>query len=120
MALSLRRIAEKNLTLSDLMVDRDKIDTEEIIETFKDGVTLGQIDECVLDEETVYVYTFKENPNVFAFAGHILKNLFKDWISCYGSVEDVNLALSKEKVTLKLEKGKTKDGKREITKVSII
>lgn len=120
MAVSLKRIAEKQLTLSDLMVEKDKIDTEEIIDTYPDGITIDEIDVCTIDSEEVYIYTFRENKNVFAFAGHILKNLFKAWIECNNSIEEVNELLSKEKMRLKLERGKTKDGKREITKVSLI
>lgn len=116
---SLKKIAEKELTLSDLMVERDKIDTEEIIDTYEDGITLDQIDMCKIDDEEVAVYTFREDKDVFAFGGHILKNLFKSWIEEYGSIEEVNKALVKENIVLTLSRGKTKDGKREITKVAI-
>lgn len=120
---SLKRIAEKELVLCDLMVDKDKIDTEEIIETFEKGITLDKIDFYVQEKngvkEEVFVYTFKENKRVFAFAGLILKKLFKSWIDCYGSVEDVNSALRVEEIVIKLTKDKTNDD-REITRVEVL
>lgn len=117
---TLKQIATEELSLSQLMTGRDKIDTEEIIDTYEDGITLDQIDICEIEGEEVAVYTFKEDDSVFAFGGLILKNLFKSWITEYGSVDRVNEILKDEPLSIKLERSKTKDGKRDVTKVSVI
>ena len=121
MAISLKRITEKQLTLSDLMIGREKVETEEIIKAYPKGITIDEIDVCYLDSEEVFVYTFKEDRRSFAFAGHVLKNLFKSWLEAYeGSIDDVNDTLSKETIVLRLERTKTKDGKREVTKAILV
>lgn len=109
---------KSSLTLSELMVGKDKIDTEDIIKYYPEGISINAIDLFELNGDEVYVYTFKEAPDKFAFAGYILKNLFEEMVSKY-SIETCNEALRETPYTVKLSQGKTKDNKQ-VTKVQKI
>lgn len=112
----LNELTKKSLSVSELAEDKEKISTEEIIEEYENGITIDKIDIVVMNNKDTGIYTFKENKSVFAYAGHILTNLFKLWVDKLGSVEEVNKVLKTEKVKIKLEQGQTLDG-NDITKV---
>lgn len=105
--MSLREIAARTLVLSVLMQDRTKLSTEQLIAHYPNGFTIAQIDSV----DDYYVFTIKENNNVFAMTGTALASLFDAWIAANdGSIEDVNSLLIDEDVKIKLEITKTKKG----------
>lgn len=120
MAKSLKLLAAELTTLSALMEGRDKVETEDIIKVYPNGITIADIDEIGIGEERFYVYTFKEDNNKFAFSGHILSKIFDGWVTAYdGDVGEVRKLLRTENVKLQLANGKTKQG-RSVTTVKVL
>lgn len=105
---------------SPLMVDREKIDTDDIIKYYPDGITLEDYDTFSMEKdgatEEITVYTFKEEPKKFAFAGAMLKLGFN---ALEETFENAHEELRKGNIKAKLSTGKTKDGKQ-ITNVEYI
>ena len=113
--LKLNEMFKDAFTLSPLMTNREKIDTETIIKYHPDKISINAIDTIEVDEETVFVYTFEEEPTKFAYAGTVLKGCFNSMVENYSMVE-INEALKEEPFTVKLSTSKTKDNKP-ITKI---
>lgn len=113
-----RDLAVKATTLSDLMEGRDKIDTEELINEYPKGFTVEDLDLCTTGDEPLWVYTIKENDDVFAFAGAVLKKIFD---ACLAACEGDLDALREEfdGLKIKLTSGKTKKNK-DITLVEVL
>ena len=117
-----RKKAERETKLSDLMISRDKLETETVVDTYKDGITITDFDICKIGSEEVAVYTIKEDNDAFVFAGLVLKNLFKSFIEDYnGDIQRCRDDFRKQGgLSVKLTRGKTKDGKREVTNVEVL
>lgn len=126
----LRELAIKATTLSKLMDGREKIETEEIIRKYPQGIRITAIDSynaTNINEETgealteeIFVYTFEEDETKFAFAGYVLKKMFSEWLDDYGDFDAVNEELEYSDFAVQLSRRKTKDGKKSITTVRII
>ena len=113
-----RDLAVRATTLSDLMDGRDKIDTEDLINKYPKGFTVDDLDLCAIGEETLWVYTLREDDNVFAFAGSVLKKIFDACLSsCEGDLDTLRNEFDGLKI--KLKSGKTKKGK-DITLVEVL
>lgn len=125
MSIDIRKIAREATTLSELMEGREKIETEDIIKYYKNGITINKVD-CVSiiedeQEKNIYVYTFKEEPKKFAFSGYVLKKIFDNILYAMGGdVGALNNELEKEDFKVILKAGKTKDGKRNVTIVEVL
>lgn len=119
--INFRSKAQKELSLSELMKERDKMETETLIKLHPEQVTISDFDLCEMDNEIVAVYTVKEEPNYFIFGGHILKNLFESFIKDYEGDIDGCRADFRDAggIRVKLERGKTKNN-QPITKVKVL
>ena len=123
-----KKIALDATTMSELMNGRDKMDTEELIKKYPNGVTIDFIDNVNMqqedDEENVWIFVTEEQPNKFTFAGFVLAKIFNNILAEFGGdyaemIETYNSALKEDKLRVKLERAKTKS-KREITKVMVL
>ena len=96
-------------SMSPLMDDRDKISTEDIIGTYSKGITIDRFDKVTVGEDEFYVFTFKENEDVFAFSGYVLAKFFDALVSKYEDIENANEALENNGgIKVILESSKTK------------
>lgn len=122
---SIRELAMKETTISDVMNEREKIKTEDIQARFPNGITINDIDliESVDNEEgnvdRYYVYAFKEDKSKFAFAGSVLKRIFDTiWKEC-GGLEQARKAIAEQGLKVQLSEGRTKVG-RAVTLVKVL
>lgn len=123
-----KKIALDATTMSELMSERDKMDTEELIKKYPNGVTIDFIDNVNMQqedgEENVWIFVTEEQPNKFTFAGFVLAKIFNNILAEFEGdyaemIETYNSALKEDKLRVKLERAKTKS-KREITKVTVL
>ena len=123
-----KKIALDATTMSELMNGRDKMDTEELIKKYPEGVTIDFIDNVNMQqedgEENVWIFVTEEQPDKFTFAGFVLAKIFNNILSEFEGdydemIETYNSALNEDKLRVKLERAKTKT-KREITKVTVL
>lgn len=124
-----KKIALDATTISELMNDRDKMDTEELIKKYPDGVTIDFIDNVNMsqedgEDENVWVFVTEEQPDKFTFAGFVLAKIFNNILVEFEGdyaemIKTYNSALKEDKLRVKLERAKTKS-KREITKVTVL
>lgn len=123
-----KKIALDATTMSELMNGRDKMDTEELIKKYPNGVTIDFIDNVNMQqeegEENVWIFVTEEQPNKFTFAGFVLTKIFNNILDEFEGdyaemIETYNSALKEDKLRVKLERAKTKS-KREITKVTVL
>lgn len=123
-----KKIALEATTMSELMNGRDKMDTEELIKIYPDGVTIDFIDNVNMQqedgEENVWIFVTEEQPNKFTFAGFVLAKIFNNILTEFegdydAMIEEYNSSLKEDKLRVKLERAKTKT-KREITKVTVL
>lgn len=123
-----KKIALDATTMSEIMNGRDKMDTEELIKKYPNGVTIDFIDNVNMQqedgEENVWIFVTEEQPNKFTFAGFVLAKIFNNILAEFEGdyakmIETYNTALKEDKLRVKLERAKTKS-KREITKVTVL
>lgn len=123
-----KKIALDATTMSELMNGRDKMDTEELIKKYPNGVTIDFIDNVNMQqedgEENVWIFVTEEQPDKFTFAGFVLAKIFNNILSEFEGdydemIETYNSSLKEDKLRVKLERAKTKT-KREITKVTVL
>lgn len=123
-----KKIALDVTTMSELMNRRDKMDTEELIKKYPNGITIDFIDNVNMQqedgEENVWIFVTEEQPDKFTFAGFVLAKIFNNILSEFEGdyaemIETYNSALKEDKLRVKLERAKTKS-KREITKVTVL
>lgn len=123
-----KKIALDATTISEIMTGRDKMDTEELIKKYPEGVTIDFIDNINMQqedgEENVWIFITEEQPNKFTFAGFVLAKIFNNILAEFEGdyaemIKTYNSALKEDKLRVKLERAKTKS-KREITKVTVL
>lgn len=123
-----KKIALDATTMSEIMNGREKMDTEELIKKYPEGVTIDFIDNVNMQqedgEENVWIFVTEEQPNKFTFAGFVLAKIFNNILAEFEGdyaemIETYNSALKEDKLQVKLERAKTK-AKREITKVTVL
>jgi hypothetical protein len=126
--MNFKKIALDATTMSEIMNGRDKMDTEELIKKYPEGVTIDFIDNVNMQqedgEENVWIFVTEEQPNKFTFAGFVLAKIFNNILAEFEGdyaemIETYNSALKEDKLRVKLERAKTK-AKREITKVIVL
>lgn len=118
---------KKATVLADLMEGREKIETSDIIKYYPNKITVTEVEEVNLPDESregginhFYVYTIKEAPDRFAYAGHVLTKIIDQIISDNdGDIGAINKELKNGGLTLKLSKGETKSG-QEVTLVTFV
>lgn len=123
-----KKIALDATTMSELMIGRDKMDTEELIKKYPDGVTIVFIDNVNMQqedgEENVWIFITEEQPDKFTFGGFVLAKIFNNILAEFEGdyakmIETYNSSPKEDKLRVKLERAKTKS-KREITKVMVL
>lgn len=117
-----RDLARKATTLSELMENREKISTGELIKNFPDGITLNAVDIIKTADATYPVFTFLEDSNLFYCGGIVLSKIVDTWVKEYnGDLGILNNDLAESGgVKVKLTETKTRDGKNNITEVEVI
>ena len=125
MALNIKSIAKKSTVVAEIMENREKGETEELI-ALKRPVTINDCEECRLindnnEEEIVWAYTLKEYPEKFFFAGLVLKKIFESILAeCEGDYEELYNAVREQGLTVKYGQKKTRDGKRTVTTIEVV
>lgn len=124
-----KKIALDATTMSELINGRDKMDTEELIRKYPDGITIDFIDNVNMQQEdgeaeSVWIFVTEEQPDKFTFAGFVLAKIFNNILAEFegdydAMIEEYNSSLKGDKLRVKLERAKTKS-KREITKVTVL
>lgn len=124
-----KKIALDATTMSELMNGRNKMDTEELIKKYPDGVTIDFIDNVNMSQEdgeaeNVWIFVTEEQPDKFTFGGFVLAKIFNNILAEFegdydAMIEEYNSSLKEDKLRVKLERAKTKT-KREITKVTVL
>ena len=114
-------IANKATTLSNLMVNREKISTDDIVGNYPDGITINAFDIVNISVDSFPVFTFKEDDSKFAFGGAILSNIVDSWVEQFdGDILAASNALNDAGgVRIKFVKSRTKSGNN-ITLVKVI
>lgn len=120
--MSFREIAAKSLSLSDLMVGREKIATEQLI---GQTVTVTEFDFATITdrgkEKTFPVIIFKELPDHYYCGGTLLAKMCMAWAAEYdGDVAAASNALADEGgVQIRFTAGKTKSGDN-LTNITVL
>lgn len=121
MAFNFKQSAQESTALSELMTDRDKLSTEELVVKYPDGVTLTAFDVIDSNKGTYPVFHIKENNKVFYCGGIVLRKIVEGWLKGFdGDIDMANAELAKMGgVKVKLEMSKTKDNNN-LTKVTVL
>lgn len=117
-----RDLARKATTLSEIMENRVKIQTDDVIKNFPDGITLNAVDVINTSEASYPVFTFSEDSDRFYCGGIVLTKIVNTWLEEYnGDLGMLNHDLAESGgVKVKLKEAKTRDGKNNITQVEVI
>lgn len=121
MAFNFKSAAQKAVAMSDIMTNRTKINTYEIIKNYPNGITLNNFDMIINADNAYPVFTFKENDSVYYNGGTALKKIVEEWLSAFeGNVEKCADEFSQsEGLKIKLKEIRTKSG-RNFTAVEVI
>lgn len=95
------------------MEDREKVNIEDIITDYPDGIRITAVGIITVDNEDIAVFNFEEDPKAFFFGGKVLTDLAKEWISDIGDgdVDKTNEEMTKDNgCVLKLSRKKNKKG----------
>lgn len=118
-----RNMAKRQTTLSEVMTDRDKISTDELIEKYPEGVTIVAFDyvQSKKSKGKYPVFNIAEDATVFCNGGTVLDRIFTDFVnSMEGDVKAASDELRRQGgLQVKLSKGETKAGD-ELTLVEVI
>lgn len=116
-------LAKRQTTLSEVMLDREKVTTEELMEKYPDGVTIIAFDyiNSRKSKGKYPVFNIEEDPTVFCNGGTIIGRIFKDFIdACDGDVKAASDELRRQGgLAVKFGKGQTKAGD-EVTTVEVL
>lgn len=117
-----RDLARKATTLSELMENREKIQTNEVIKNFPNGITINAVDVIKTSDAEYPVFTFSEDSSKFYCGGIILSKIVDTWVEEYnGDLGMLNHDLAETGgVKVKLTETKTRDGKNNITQVEVV
>lgn len=131
MAFNFREVAQKNTLLSGIMVGRDKIDTDSIINkdltiiAFDFAPKFDQAGNPVINDatgeaDTFGVVVFKEFPDKYYCVGAVFTKVCHAWVAGFSSPEEASAALEAEGgVKVRFTPSKTKKGNN-LTAVEIL
>lgn len=113
--------ALKSTTLSELMNDRVKVSTDEIISQYPNGVTIEQFDSVTAGETQYYIATIKEDPQIYINCGTVLSKVFDVFVAGFdGDIADASAELKNAGgIKVKLTKSRTRGGNT-ITTVTVL
>lgn len=115
-----KAIAKEHTEGSFVTVGREKVEMDEIIKVFPDGVTVTEFDFLTGDNGDFAVCAFKEDEKAYFFAGKILTDMCKAWLDGYESTKDASSDLTAEGgVKLRFKRSKTK-ANRDVTLVEVV
>ena len=99
-------------TLSELMTDRQKVSTDDIIKQYPDGVTITAFDFVDGKDGQYPIFLFSESPKSFFSGGVVLAKIANKWLAAFNDdIDACNKALSESGgVKIKLENSRTKNG----------
>ena len=116
-------LAKRQTTLSEVMLDREKVTTEELMEKYPDGVTIIAFDYITSRKSKgkYPVFNIAEDATVFCNGGTVLDRIFTDFVNAMdGDVKAASDELRRQGgLQVKLSKGETKAGD-ELTLVEVI
>lgn len=114
-----RASAIKETTLSDLMVGRTQLTTDDIV---GETLTVEEFDIIAMNGKQYAIVVFKEYPDRYYNGGMVLTKIVLNWIADFdGDIIATSEALQKSGgVQFKFNVGKTKDGKRNLTTVEVV
>lgn len=117
-----KKIAKSVCNGCDLVTgDENKLETKDVCSY--ERLTVQDFATCVIDEKTVGVVTFEEAENKFYWGGDSLTKTVVALISQFDSEEEAREEYKKakksDKIALKFEATKTKNG-RDFTKVTVL
>lgn len=110
--MNLRTLAMESTQFSELTLNREKIETDDIIKNYPAGITIIGFDFVQNTKDRYPVIVFAEDEKKFFFGGYLFTKLFDYWCGqCQGTVEEVSDYL-KETGGLKMRifKTRTKSG----------
>lgn len=122
--LNFRQSAIKAVTLAKIMEDREKVDTDELIENYPDGFVIDEIEYVTMQkgDKVDQFWAFHiRGTNTFAFAGFVLAKIFEGWLKEFeGDYEALYEAFNgSDGIVVRLSAGKTQAG-RDVTLVEIL
>lgn len=114
-----KALAQRQTTLSEVMIDREKVKTDDLIETYPEGVTITAFD-YVMSKKTKNeypVFNIAEDDKIFCNGGTVLDRIFTEYVKvCEGDVTRASNELKRQGgLKVKLSHGTTKDGQDLIT-----
>lgn len=119
MSIDFRALAKKQTSLSEVMTDREKVTSEELMETYPEGFTIVAFDmvQSKKSHGKYPVFNIAEDNTIFANAGTILTRIFNEMVDAMGG--DVDKASNELRrqggLKVKLGHGTTKAGDDLIT-----
>lgn len=115
-----KAIAKEHTEGSFVTVGREKIDVDDIINAYPDGVTVMEFDFLTGDNGDFVVCAFKEDEKACFFGGKILTDICKAWAEGYESTKNASADLTAEGgVKLRFKRRKTK-ANRDVTLVEVV
>ena len=124
MALNLKKVAQKSTVLAEIMENKTKGTTEELIAK-NSPVTINDCEVMEItnesgERERVWAFTIKEEPNKFYFAGTVMRKIFEDALTeCEGDYTELYSAVVDQNLTVRFKESKTKKG-RPVTVVEVL
>ena len=114
-----RELAKKETSLSDVMTDRTKVTSDDLIEAYPDGFNIIAFDyvQSKKSKGKYPVFNIEEDPTIFCNASTILTRIFDEFVSeCDGDVDLASNELRRQGgLSVKLGRGRTKAGDELIT-----
>lgn len=111
--MSYAEVAKKLTKVSDLVIGRTKISSEDLMVKYPDGFTVTRFDITTFDDKPQAIVTIKEDDTVFYNCPSALTKMFTGMVSMIGtSVADIsNDIFESGGIKIKLEKTFSKNGK---------
>lgn len=115
-----KAIAKEHTEGSFVTVGREKVDVNNITNTYPNGVTVTEFDFLTGKDGDFAVCAFKEDEKSFFFGGKILTDICKSWAEGYETTKDASVDLTAEGgVKLRFKRDKTKDN-RDVVLVEVV
>lgn len=111
----------KELTVGSFVtVGKEKVEIDEVMRIFPNGVTVTSFDFLTGSDGDFAVCGFAEDESVFFFGGKILTGMCKAWAEGYASTKEASADLASEGgVKLRFKRSKTK-ANRDVTLVEVV
>ena len=119
-------LAKRATTLSTIMEGREKLNTDEVIKKYPEGITIIEFDIVTTPDQngnpsTYPIIAFAEDNTKFIYGGKAIMDMVTMWLANFeGDVETTSNALKAAGgVKVKMTSAKTKQG-RNFTRVDVI